>query len=67
MSGIDKLNEELEKNKKFIGRYIIKQRTIVHDNNYYNIIDDFMQAPDIFDNINYTVSEKKLKLWRKEY
>ena len=46
---------------KFQATNVKNKGTIDHANNYYNIIDDFMQSPDIFDNINYSVSEKKVE------
>tara|TARA_B100001115_G_C15835602_1_gene417735 strand:+ start:92 stop:1117 length:1026 start_codon:yes stop_codon:yes gene_type:complete len=40
---------------KFQATNIKNNDTIEQSNDYYNMIDDFMEAPDMFDNIKYTV------------
>lgn len=44
---------------KFQAINIKIQDTVEQPKDYYNMMDDFMEAPEMFDNIKYTVDEKK--------
>jgi len=44
---------------KFQATNIKNNDTVEQPKDYYNIIDDFMEAPEMFDNINYTIDDKK--------